>query len=536
MKVNDLFRTGYVYLDKYIRYVRAGVVCAAFAGMLAVGVTGGGDPISGAYKSYEDQSENEELKKLLTDYYSAYAEGDVKSLEKIANPISDKEKSYIRAMSDYIKAYDIKEISTKPGADDNSLLVSVTVGIKYKKLVDEAPGLDFFYVVRNEDDGGYKIDNRYSTFNAQNGEYAVDPTVTALIAAFERQDDVIDLQGKVSQEFNTLTLENKDFNVFFTKTLPEAVTDWAADYKKEEEKQAKKEEEKKKEEKAKEKKAQEEASSETVIARDKVNVRKKPGTDAESLGQVAKGTELKRYSEKGDWSKVEFNDSDGWIKSEFLKVKEEKEDKDNKEEEKESQEATAKKDSKVEEKEEKEETKTEEAEEKEEKKEETKTEEKEEKKEESADKDKQKEKRENTSDTVYVKEKVNVRAKRSTDSATLGQASAGTALKRYKEKDGWSKVVYNGKKAWIRSDFLTSKKPADSEEQPEVQTNSNLSPGKTVTLSSSVNVRKSMDENSDRVALAYAGDNVTVEEVYGNGWTKVLYNGKEGYMKTEYVK
>lgn len=532
MKIDDLLKTGYVFIDKYRNYIRAGLVCAAFAAMLGVGITGGGDPISGAYKSYEDQSENEELKALLTDYYNAYADGDVKALEKLANPISSKEKSYIKAMSDYIKSIEIKEINTKPGADDDSMLVSVTVGIKYKKIVDEAPGLDFFYVVKDKDDDSYKIDNRYSTFNSQNGEIAVDPTVTALIAAFERQDDVLELQGKVSQDFNALSLENKDFNVFFTKTLPDAVTDWAADYKKQEEKEEKKIEEERRKEKEKKEKEAERASSETVIAKDKVNVRKKPGTDSETLGQVAKGTELTRFSEEDDWSKVEYNDSDGYIKSEFLKVKEKKEIEESTEEK--EKEDKQKVEDKKKEKEETEETKEQDKEKKTEEKTEEKTEAVEQK-------DSKKDK---NPETVYVTEKVNVREKRGTDSSSLGKASEGAELKRFKEKDGWSKVVFDGKKAWIRSDFLTTDKPENEEEEPEEEAgeepeaaaNSNIAPGKTVRLSSAVNIRKNMDEDSGRVGLAYAGEKVTVQKVYENGWSKVLYNGKEGYMKTEYIK
>lgn len=564
MKIKGLYSAAAVFVEKHRPYFRAGIVCLLLAGMLFVGMTGGGDPIAGAYMNYENQTENEELKQLLTDYYAAYAKGDVDALEKLATPISDKEKSYIKLMSKYIKSYDIKEIETKPGVDRDALLVSVGVDIHYKKLDEAAPGLDFFYVEKDKK-GNYIINNRYSTFNAQNGELDVDPTITTLIATFEQQDDVIALQGEVTQAFNALTLENKDFNVFFAKTMPEAVTDWAADYKKKEEKLAKKEakkeaaakkkakEEEKKQEEAKteESKAEEtkeetakqdtekadsaEKKTDTVVAKEKVNVRAKASTDARSLGKVNGGTELKRYKEKNGWSKVDYNGTKAWIKSEFLTVKaeDEKKDEETAKEDSKKKTTTKKDDSKSESKEKEETAKKDTTESSTQKDDDTKSDSKKKvttKKEESA------EKSEAKTSTVYAKEKVNVRTKPSTSAKSLGQVNSGTKLTKYKEKSGWSKVDYNGNKAWIKSEFLTTDKPEEQADEPAQDTSSNLSSGQSVRLSAAVNIRKSMDESADRIALAYDGEHVTVVEVYANGWTKVNYNGKEGYMKTEYVK
>ena len=547
MDIKGLYNTAAAFVEKNRRYFGAGIVCAGMALMLAVGTTGAGDPIAGAYMSYEDQTQNEELKQLLTDYYEAYAAGDIDALEKVATPISDKEKSYIKLISKYIKSYDIKEIDTKPGVDKDALLVSVGVDIHYKKIDAAAPGLDFFYVEK-DDKGNYVINNRYSTFNAQNGELDVDPTITTLIATFEQQDDVIALQSEVTQEFNTLTLEDKDFNVFFAKIMPEAVTDWAATYKKQEEKKAEKEKKKqeaakkkaKEKEKEKAKEAKEEAKddtdketaksdtaedetdsaekkTDTVVTKEKVNVRAKATTDSRALGQVHSGTELKRYKEKRGWSKIDYNGKAAWIKSEFLTVKDTDKDEDK---------DSAKDDTKKETTAKAEDTKKKTTEDKKsDAKEKEDTTEKSDTKKESTEKE-----------TVYAKEKVNVRTKASTSAKSLGQVNGGTQLVRYGEKDGWSQVEYNGGKAWIKSEYLTTKKPKGQEDEPEQDTSSNLSVGQTVRLSSSVNIRKSMNESASRVALVYQGDRVTIEAVYQNGWSKVEYNGKEGYMKTEFIK
>ena len=63
-----------------------------------------------------------------------------------------------------------------------------------------------------------------------------------------------------------------------------------------------------------------------------------------------------------------------------------------------------------------------------------------------------------------------------------------------------------------------------------------LPEGKKITLSDSVNVRKSMSETAEKVGLAYRGDTVEVIQSYQEGWTKVKWNGEVGYIKTDLIK
>ena len=45
-----------------------------------------------------------------------------------------------------------------------------------------------------------------------------------------------------------------------------------------------------------------------------------------------------------------------------------------------------------------------------------------------------------------------------------------------------------------------------------------------------------MDENSTKVATAFSGEKVTVIMSYAEGWTKVSYGDKTGYIKTELLQ
>ncbi len=129
--------------------------------------------------------------------------------------------------------------------------------------------------------------------------------------------------------------------------------------------------------------------------------------------------------------------------------------------------------------------------------------------------------------TVYTTDKVNVRDSASTDGNLLGQIAAGTAVTKYADEGEWSRIDYNGQSGYVKTEFLSADANAAS-------TSTTVSTG-TVTLSQTVNVRSSMSETASKVAVAYQGEQVTVIESYAEGWSKVTYDGEEGYVKSEYL-
>lgn len=136
-----------------------------------------------------------------------------------------------------------------------------------------------------------------------------------------------------------------------------------------------------------------------------------------------------------------------------------------------------------------------------------------------------------TAETVYTIDKVNIRQEANETSSVLGQAERGTAFTRTgTTDDGWSCIDYNGTPAYVKSDYLSTEAPAA--EEPV----SGIPEGTVVNLTNTVNVRSSMSETADKVGVAYAGDSVTVIMSYSEGWTKVTWNNKTGYVKTEYLK
>lgn len=81
--------------------------------------------------------------------------------------------------------------------------------------------------------------------------------------------------------------------------------------------------------------------------------------------------------------------------------------------------------------------------------------------------------------------------------------------------------------------------PADTPTDTPADTNSNsnglnyVPEGTVLTATDAYNVRTSMDENSERIGTVAIGDSIKVILSYAEGWTKVEWNGKTGYIRTD---
>ncbi len=157
--------------------------------------------------------------------------------------------------------------------------------------------------------------------------------------------------------------------------------------------------------------------------------------------------------------------------------------------------------------------------------------------------------------TVKATDVVNVRSSDSETADKVGKAQVGDEFTLLEERgNGWSKITFEGREAFIKSEFLevASEEPAggNSEPQEPVQedTETAAAPeenntqtastgnGETVTVKTSVNVRKSANENGEKLGLAYAGDKLEVVMKQADGWTRVKYNGQTAFVKSEFVE
>lgn len=139
-------------------------------------------------------------------------------------------------------------------------------------------------------------------------------------------------------------------------------------------------------------------------------------------------------------------------------------------------------------------------------------------------------------ETVATTTKVNIRSAADENSDKLGTAESGTTFTRTGTEGDWSIIDYNGTPGYIKSEYLTTDTSTADTTDEGTPSNAGFAQGEEIMVTKSVNIRSSMSETADKVGTAFAGEKVTVVMSYAEGWTKVTWNGKEGYIKTELLQ
>ena len=326
-KENEVLR----FIREHIRYFAAGALVVVLVIVLAMCAKPKGsdsDVVVNATESTQATEEayqvdaNENINALITQYYTAYAAGDVTTLSSIATPISANEQSYIGLFSQYVDEYQNIKCYTKTGLDENSYLVSVSMEIKFTGVDTTAPGLDFFYV-RTNDDGSLYIDNLYSQYNLANQENALDTSIQNLIGQFESESDVMALQSEVQTRYDEALAADENLTNMIQTTIPAAIKDWVSQMAAQaatEQTEAAEATEQPETEQPQETEQQEEIiqQTDTLATKDRVNVRAAADVESEKLGTLDQGTVVTRTAIAGDWSVIDYNGTAGYVKNEFL--------------------------------------------------------------------------------------------------------------------------------------------------------------------------------------------------------------------------
>lgn len=235
------------------------------------------------------------------------------------------------------------------------------------------------------------------------------------------QDDVIDLNNKVAASYNDMVNEDSalaDFLIELNEEIKKNVGETLARVEGTEQ-IASGEGDAKEGSEEEETPDDESAYSETVVTEvkttDIVNIRTSDSETADKLGKAAVGDTFKLLETRGNgWSKVEYNGGEAYIKSDFLEPSktevrdvasaEETEGKETPEEPADNNETAAST---------------------------------------------------ATIGTVTVKENVRIRSGASETSEKLATAYAGDKLEVImKQADGWTKIKYKGKTAYVKSDYV----------------------------------------------------------------------------------
>ncbi len=120
---------------------------------------------------------------------------------------------------------------------------------------------------------------------------------------------------------------------------------------------------------------------------------------------------------------------------------------------------------------------------------------------------------------------VNVRSSDSETADKLGKVASGTKVEVLEQKpNGWTKIVYEGKEGYIKSEFLELTESA-----------AGVTVIGTVTTMTNVNVRISPNQTSEKLGVVAGGTTLDLVEVLDD-WCKIIYDGQIGYVKAEFVQ
>ncbi|MGX4600812.1 C40 family peptidase [Faecalimicrobium sp. JNUCC 81] len=127
---------------------------------------------------------------------------------------------------------------------------------------------------------------------------------------------------------------------------------------------------------------------------------------------------------------------------------------------------------------------------------------------------------------VVTENSVNFRTGPSTSNSSIGKLNKGTEVGFISESNGWSKISYNGKIGYMSSQYLSNKGNAPSGDNSVKSTK--------VVTENSVNFRTGPSTSNSSIGKLNKGTEVGfISE--SNGWSKISYNGKIGYMSSQYL-
>lgn len=342
-----------------------------------------------------------EINELFNTFYTAMVEGDTDAMKDLLAYQDAEEILRVKETGKYLESFSSMEVYTKPGPRENTYIAYVYVDLKFFDYEKAVPGMRTYYVCTNED-GSFYINN--------NGIESDE--VLQYIRKLHLQGDVIDLNNKVTADYNNMVAEDAKLPDFLLALNDEIETNVLAALAHAEE-NGDAENETAMEETPEETAAEE---TQTVVTKvkttDVVNIRTSDSEKADKLGKAAVGDEFELLEEKGNgWSKVRYNDSEAYIKSEFLEPSETQA----------AETQVASNEEQTEEEEEPEQTAANTA----------------------------------TTGTVTVQETVKIRKGASTSSEQIDTVYAGAKLEVImKQADGWTKIKYNGQTAYVKSDYV----------------------------------------------------------------------------------
>lgn len=221
----------------------------------------------------------------MTSYYSARSNSDVDTLKKLDPSLDEQELANM--INSYVESYSNVSTYSMAGMTEGSYVAYVCYDGKVKDIDTLVPSLTRFYLESNEDGSLYIVDTEGNAeLEAYMEETRTNPEVQKLY-------DTVVQNCREAEDSDPALKE-------FMKQYGISQSDDSTDS------------------------TENTEGSEELVANDSVYVRAEASTDGEVLGGLYPGDTVTKLGETDDgWTKVDFNGTEAYVKSEFLSSQEE---------------------------------------------------------------------------------------------------------------------------------------------------------------------------------------------------------------------
>ncbi len=269
-----------------------------------------------------EQDAHEDVNSFFQRYYEAIGYGDVETYASMRSYTDDEERVRIQKKANYIDYYQNLSCYTKPGPVENSYLVYVYYEVKFRGIHTPAPGLNTFFLCTNDAGELYVFSDK------------LDRNVKDYMRTITTQQDVKDLFNRVKVNYDDTVASDKELEEFLStlaQNLKDEVTlalrELEAENQSEENgdgNEGEAEPTPTPEEPEPTPEVEPEPQTDMVMTTNRVNVRSSASPEATKLGTVNAGTRFTRYeSLENGWSRIDYEGSEAYIKTEYLQVIEE---------------------------------------------------------------------------------------------------------------------------------------------------------------------------------------------------------------------
>ena len=220
-----------------------------------------------------------------------------------------------------------------------------------------------------------------------------------------------------------------------------------------------------------------------IVTTDTLRLRKDASTSASIIGLLSMNQKVQILEEENGWYKVKTDDGDGYVYAEYIKVLEDTKTTPEKKEVEEEQNNTEEKPA---------------------------------------------ENTENKNIVKTVPAEINVYITPVINSLVINKTEKEMNIEVISEVNGWSYIKTGNIQGWIRTEKIIEKEASENE-------TNNISSQKTgyITINS-VNFREEANTSSNIISKLPQNAKLNILES-SNGWAKVEYNGKTGYVSEQYI-